>query len=1139
MGGISDPFYVTLLVQGTGCVFLVLLFAALYWHYPRRYFLHWTLAWGCFALYLLAGAAYLRLRVEFVDPGFAGQLMARLSNAGNWLRGPLLLMGALEFLGRRRSRSSDYLFLIGLVVFVMLSTSFLGTWGDGRMGTVMRIPLPNAITGAALGFVGYAFFLAWRREGGEGPVLMAAASFLYAAQQLWYAVAALLAPPSAPIAVFSRYYSLFDTLLEVAIGVGMVFTLLEDEQRRSEALRQAQVETYKREAGLAAELRRIQRTAAQLTSAKPLDEMLEKIVQVISEACDASMIAILLLDEGGAGMRLGAAIGLPEPYRKALSSLPISQLWSNYSSDVMPDRDVVVVEDVRQDERWRPYIGIMDASGLRAAWAVPIVGRSGRLLAALAVYYPDPFRPTEAQIELARAYAHHAAVAIENSQLYQETERRLKKMEGLYEIAQSLGGFRASRAAIGSLADRVARLVNAAQCLVSTYDSRTGGIKPHLPGHNLNAGLVAAAANELDEPTLRSLWDFPGHGQLLANSVSELPEQLQPLARRFAVENLLAVDMVANEEVIGVIHVANKPGGFTEEDGKLVSIFASQAATVIQAEARLDKIYDVASRYQGQELFDRAALTLAELLEMSHVFIGQIEGAQQQARALGFCEHGAIRRIWGYELAGTASEAVIDQQQLISCAQGVQNLFPADQQVKSWGVESYIGAPIFNSRGEMVGIINACDQRKKDFTPTDSRILQIIGQRVGGELERQHGEDERRDLEMQLLQAQKMEAIGTLAGGIAHDFNNLLSGITGYTSLIKMQIAEDHPLFRAVTTIEQSADRAAALTKQLLGFARGGKYKVEIVNLNDVVERVRALISRTFDRAIEIHVSPRPDLWLVEADSGQIEQSLLNLAVNARDAMPGGGKLTISADNLTVGESYARRHLNLQPGRYVRLSVSDTGMGMDAVTQSRIFEPFFTTKEKGKGTGMGLAMVYGIIRNHGGHIEVQSEVGIGTTFRIHLPITDKKVGVESPLADSPIPKGSETLLVVDDEEVIRSLAEEALTQFGYTVLLANNGREALSLYEHQRDRIALVVLDMIMPELGGEATYQRLKQVNPSIKVLLSSGYSSTAQVQSLLNAGVAGFVQKPYQIRELAEAVRKALDDGGSPTDGGPRVSG
>ncbi|MBI4468698.1 MAG: GAF domain-containing protein [Acidobacteria bacterium] len=1126
-----DMFYVTLLVQGTGCVFLVLLFAALYWHYPRRYFLHWTLAWGCFALYLLAGAAAFRLRMETAPSMEAIGLIRQLSNLGNWLRGPLLLMGALEYLGLRRAKRTDYFILAALGVVAVAGAGISGGRTPGLVSELLRIQLPNGVTGVALGIFGYAFLLEWRRERSAGAALLATSSFLFGAQQLFYAVASALVEWQTPIRVIAHYLSLFDTLLEVGIGVGMVFTLLDDERRRSSTLQRRQIEMYQREAEMAAELKRIQRSAAQLASAKPLHAKLEEIVRVTAEACGAPMIAILLFDERARQMRLGASIDLPEEWKRALDSSPIDRLWSSCAEKPVSGQEVVIVEDLREDPRWQSHRNIIDAARLRSLWSIPVVGGKSRLLAALVMYHEEPNRPTEAQVELAQAYAYHAAVAIENAQLYEETERRLVRMEGLYEIARALGGIQGSRAAIGRLAERIAHLLNATKCLVSTHDSRNGGIRPHLPGHNVNEELVKAVIAHLDEDSLRALWDPRSREPLIINDLSFLPANIQSLARRLGIANLMAVDMLAKEEVIGVVHLANKAGGFTPEDANLVNIFASQAATVIQAESRLDRIYEVATRYQGQELFDRAALTLAELLEMSHVFIGQIEGAPHRARALAFCEESAIKRIWGYDLSGTASEAVMERLHLISCDQGVKQVFPDDRQAKNWEVESYIGSPILNSRGEIIGIINAYDRHPKDFSSADSRILQIIGQRVGAELERQHGEEERRALELQLLQSQKMEAIGTLAGGIAHDFNNLLAGITGYASLIKMQINADDPIFHAVTTIEQSANRAAALTQQLLGFARGGKYKVEVVNLNEVVERVRSLISRTFDRAIEIKAKTGENLWLVEADAGQIEQSLLNLAVNARDAMPEGGELRIETDNLTVGDDYARRHLNLLPGRYVRLTVSDTGTGMDTVTQSRIFEPFFTTKEKGKGTGMGLAMVYGIVRNHGGHIDLQSEVGVGSSFRMFFPITEKRLGSETPEVESPIPTGVETILVVDDEEVVRSLADEVLSGFGYTVLTARNGREALEIYLQQRDRISLVILDMIMPELGGEATFKRLKEINPSVKVLLSSGYSATSQVQSMLQSGVKGFVPKPYQVRDLAEAIRRTLDESLAPS--------
>ncbi|MGC9092190.1 MAG: PAS domain S-box protein [Bacteroidota bacterium] len=377
-------------------------------------------------------------------------------------------------------------------------------------------------------------------------------------------------------------------------------------------------------------------------------------------------------------------------------------------------------------------------------------------------------------------------------------------------------------------------------------------------------------------------------------------------------------------------------------------------------------------------------------------------------------------------------------------------------------------------------------------------------------------------LEEQLIQAQKMESIGLLASGIAHDFNNLLGGILGYASFMKTKLSQSDPIYRYADTIERSATRAAELTSQLLAFARGGQYNVKPVNVNDIAEEALKLAKSSLDKSIVIETHFQSELPNVEGDAGQIQQVLMNLILNARDAMPAGGKLIVSTESLVLAEEYVKSHVEAKKGLYVLLSVSDTGIGMDKKTLQRIFEPFFTTKEKG--TGLGLSMVYGIVKNHGGFIRVYSEVGEGTTFRVYLPASEK---TETPLRmeEAPMSTGNELILVVDDEDTLRELVKDVLETYGYRVMLAGNGEEALQVYSKHKEEIALVILDMVMPKMGGRETFLKLKELNPKVRALLSTGYSQNGKAQEILNSGVMGFLQKPYQAEELAAKVRKVLD--------------
>jgi two-component system cell cycle sensor histidine kinase/response regulator CckA len=383
---------------------------------------------------------------------------------------------------------------------------------------------------------------------------------------------------------------------------------------------------------------------------------------------------------------------------------------------------------------------------------------------------------------------------------------------------------------------------------------------------------------------------------------------------------------------------------------------------------------------------------------------------------------------------------------------------------------------------------------------------------------------ERKLLEQRYLQAQKMESIGLLAGGIAHDFNNILGGILGYASWMKTNIKEDHHFFKAVDTIEKSAQRAADLTGQLLAFARGGKYDIKAANLNSIITESLKIISGTFDKSIVIETDLDQSLPTVEIDVGQIQQVLINLCVNARDAMPGGGRMAIQSTLAVLGENDVQKQLDARPGWFAVLTVSDTGSGMNDIVKQRIFEPFFTTKENGKGTGLGLSMVYGVVKNHGGFVNVYSEVGIGSTFKIYLPLSGKPEVLDHD-SNEKICGGHESILVIDDEEVIREVTGEILSSYGYRVQLASDGADGINLYKKQLPHSDLVILDMIMPRQGGRETLLELKKINPAVKVLFSTGYSQNEKVNEIISLGVSGFIQKPYQINNLLTKVREILD--------------
>ena len=380
-------------------------------------------------------------------------------------------------------------------------------------------------------------------------------------------------------------------------------------------------------------------------------------------------------------------------------------------------------------------------------------------------------------------------------------------------------------------------------------------------------------------------------------------------------------------------------------------------------------------------------------------------------------------------------------------------------------------------------------------------------------------------LEAQLQQAQKMEAIGTLAGGIAHDFNNLLMSIQGHASIALAHKDSSHGVFEHLKEIEGHVESAVDLTRQLLGFARGGKYEVKPTDLNALIKKQNRMFGRT-KKEIIIKGTYEKNLQAVDVDRGQIEQVLLNLYVNAWQAMPGGGRLYLKTENVTLGGDHVKPFA-IEPGEYVKISVRDTGVGMDKATRERIFDPFFTTKEMGRGTGLGLASVYGIIKNHGGFIDVYSEKGHGTVFNIYLPASEKDiVEAKRPVGDTL--KGSETILFVDDEDMIIEVAEDLLQCLGYKTLVAGSGKVAVEIYEAQKERIDMVILDMIMPDMSGGEVYDRMTEINPNVKVLLSSGYTIDGGASEIVARGCNGFIQKPFKMKALSQKLREILEEKG-----------
>jgi two-component system cell cycle sensor histidine kinase/response regulator CckA len=388
-----------------------------------------------------------------------------------------------------------------------------------------------------------------------------------------------------------------------------------------------------------------------------------------------------------------------------------------------------------------------------------------------------------------------------------------------------------------------------------------------------------------------------------------------------------------------------------------------------------------------------------------------------------------------------------------------------------------------------------------------------------------HDITERKQLEERLLQAQKMEAIGRLAGGVAHDFNNMLTVILGYAELIKARLPHDDPLAKDVSEIQKAAGHSKDITRQLLAFSRKQMIAPKLVNLNELIANTKGALSRLIGEDIDFRFHAAPDLWGMRFDPSQVDQILVNLAVNARDAMPGGGALTVETANVRLDERYCRDHLDCAPGYYVFLGVSDDGVGMDKETLSHLFEPFFTTKEVGRGTGLGLATIYGIVKQNGGIINVYSEPGQGTTFKIYFPAVAQKDEVAEKPDESAMAAGSGTVLLVEDDDMVREMTATMLQTIGYTVQVAETASDALSLCERRDAQIDLLMTDVVMPGMSGTELRDKVEAFRPGIKVLFTSGYTSNIVVQRGMLEEHVHFLQKPFSINHLARKVREAIE--------------
>lgn len=547
---------------------------------------------------------------------------------------------------------------------------------------------------------------------------------------------------------------------------------------------------------------------------------------------------------------------------------------------------------------------------------------------------------------------------------------------------------------------------------------------------------------------------------------------------------------------------------------------AIEIGFIVNSTLRLSEVLALIMRH-AKRVTDSVASTLMLLDDESGELVFSVPTGPKAEELMD------MRMPPGKGIAGWVAQN--EQPALVPNVKEDKRFYPEIDKLSGFETQSILCVPL-KAKAKLIGVLEVIN--KKDGTPfneQDTLLLSIFAYqaaiaiehaRLYSELEDKMAEEI--DMQKKLAESEKFWALGQMASGIAHDFNNLLMGIQGNASLMLLDIEPGHSHYEKLRNVEQSVLSGSELTKQLLGFARGGKYEVKPTNLNEIIDKSSRMLGRT-KKDVKIHRKYDKSLAATEVDQGQIEQVLFNLFVNACQAMPGGGELFVQTENAEL-ELEICRSLGIPPGKYVKVSVTDTGIGMDESTQKRVFDPFFTTKEMGRGTGLGLASAYGIIKNHGGIIDVYSEKGQGATFVIYLPATDKAVIQPRELPDE-VQQGEETILLVDDEEMILEVSKEMLERLGYEVFIAKNGKEAVEIYKGKRGKIDVVILDMIMPDMGGGKTFDTLRGFDPEAKVLLSSGYSVDGQATEILERGCNGFIQKPFDIKALSVKIREILE--------------
>lgn len=915
-----------------------------------------------------------------------------------------------------------------------------------------------------------------------------------------------------------------------------------------------------------------------ISSGAPLSDVLEVLCAIIEEQAPGMLSSILLLDPDGRTLRHNAAPSLPQDYTRAIDGVSIGPDVGSCGTAAYRG-ELVAVSDIASDPLWADYRDLALSHGLRACWSAPIMSKESRVLGTFAMYYREPCGPDARHLELIQRACHLAGIAIERKRAedaLQQAEDKYRSIfenavEGIFQTTPE-GGYVSVNPALARMYDYESpeELMSAVKDIgrqVYVDPDRRERFKQMMQEYGIVKGFEYQVYRR-DGSTIwlsenaRTVRNANGAILYYEGSVADISDRKRAEAALRESETLRRAIVESEPECVKLVAA----------DGTVLDMNPAGLAMV---EA------DRAEQVIGQSVYGLVTPAYHETFRALNekVFLGESRTAEFEIIGLKgtkrWMESHAcpLRNTEGKIMAQLAitrdtTERKRAEEELrnreAQYRRLIENIpevvWTADEQGKVLLISKKI-TKVFGYTPEEIrregerlwfGRMHPDDRERvreayvKLFSENRPFDVEYRMQHRDGHwmwwhdravaIQEREGEryadgllsdiTERHRLGEQLRQAHKMEAVGQLAGGVAHDFNNLLMVIQGNSDVMLDHLDPGAPQRKNVDEIQKAARRASSLTRQLLAFSRMQVLNSKILDLNAVVAETGKMLRRLIGEDIELAMVPGSGLVNVKADQSQIEQVILNLAVNARDAMPRGGKLTIETSLVEVDEDYSHQHPAMRPGKYVLLTVTDTGIGMDAQTQARIFEPFFTTKELGKGTGLGLASVYGIVKQSGGWIWVYSEPEQGTVFKVYLPqVSEVAETTEQREARPAPPRGTETILLVEDEDSIRELTSETLGRNGYTVLVAKDGLEALQIAERYQGTIDLLVTDVVMPKMGGRELADRLTDLRPQIKPLFMSGYAEHRGAAHAVLDRHAPCLQKPFSINTLLHKMREVLE--------------